>query len=93
MNVFPLVELNNPAEPWHILFYCPNLLIRVKLVYTENFSLLGNLEAVEKSDYVSLRTTEWTLTPFFYFGNLLVGSAMKVCVVVVVGGGKQPIMI
>ena len=30
----------------------------VKLVYTENFSLLGNLEAVEKSDYVSLGWAE-----------------------------------
>ena len=47
---FPLVELN----PDSIIFVVPIFLIRVKLGYTENVSLLGNLEVVEKFDFVSL---------------------------------------
>ena len=42
------------TEPRPDFFYCSNLLIRVKFGYTENFSLLGNLELVENSNCVSL---------------------------------------
>ena len=45
-----MVELN----PDSIMFVFPIFLIRVKLGYTENVSLLGNLEEVEKFDCVSL---------------------------------------